>query len=78
MSAKQQDYTTAQAAETLGLSLKEIQRLCLAGKFGRKIGRDWLISAREVEAYRKADRRRGWPKGKPRGRKAAKKKPGSK
>ena len=59
--------TTAQAAEFLKLSEKRVRELALAGRLkGQRIGRDWLFEPEELKRFKKLDRPRGWPKGRPR------------
>lgn len=44
--------TTARVAVLLGLSRRQVQHLCRTRGLGRKVGRDWLLTAAEVEALR--------------------------
>jgi excisionase family DNA binding protein len=49
------DLTTTQAAARLGITPRRVQALIALGRLfpgARKVGRDWLIPAREVEAAR--------------------------
>ncbi len=47
---KFEDYlTSAEAAKKLGFSADHVRKLLLQGKLrGKKIGRNWIISTREV------------------------------
>jgi len=54
-------FTTAEAAERLGLSRVRIVQLCNDGRFGRKLGRDWIITEDEIEAFEQLDRGPGRP-----------------
>lgn len=50
--------TLIQAAELLGLSPSTLRVQIRKGKLhAEKIGRDWHVSAREVERYRRENRR---------------------
>jgi excisionase family DNA binding protein len=53
--------TTAEAADRLGISEVRIRQLCQDGRLGRKIGRDWLFTAEEVESFRRQSRPTGRP-----------------
>lgn len=50
--------TTAEAAGLLGLSEREVQRLCLVGRFGRRHHRTWILTRGEISAYRRRPRGR--------------------
>ena len=59
--------TTSQVAKELGVSPRRVQALIKAGRLrAERVGRDWLIRPRDVDAVR--DRKGGWPKGRPRKR----------
>jgi hypothetical protein len=45
-------YTVAEAAEALELSEPRIRTLCQEGRIGRKVGRDWVITADDIESMR--------------------------
>jgi excisionase family DNA binding protein len=51
--------TTEQVAQRLGLSQGRIEVLAREGRFpnARKLGRDWVIPARDVEEFAKIERR---------------------
>lgn len=55
LAASQADdmYTTAKAAEKLGISEIRVRQLCQQGRLGRKVGRDWVISLDEINDYRR-------------------------
>lgn len=54
-------FTTAEAAARLGLSEVRIRQLCNDGRFGRKLGRDWIITEDEIQAFEGLDRPAGRP-----------------
>ncbi len=43
--------TTYEAAERLGVSDRRVRQFCLAGRLGRRIGRDWAITEAQVEKF---------------------------
>lgn len=45
-------YTVAQAAEALDISQQRVRALCADGRCGRKVGRDWVLTAADVESLR--------------------------
>jgi len=52
-------YTTAQAAEHIGVKVNAIQLAIWRGKLiAFKIGRDWLIDAKELDRWNKVRRKR--------------------
>jgi len=54
--------TTLQAAERLGVSRQEVQRLITAGRLkAEKIGRDWIVDKRSIAAYERNRRGPGRP-----------------
>lgn len=53
-------YSTAEAARILGVSRDRVIDLCNAGRMGRKIGRDWVITAADIRLNQ--ERRPGRPK----------------
>ena len=58
--------TTAQAAERLGVSRRQVQSLIQSGDLHAvKWGRDYQLSSADVAAYQRQPR--GWPKGRKRG-----------
>lgn len=44
--------STTEAAKVLGVNEQRIRQLCAEGRMGRKVGRDWVITAEEIEANR--------------------------
>jgi len=48
--------TVQDAAKELGLSEQRIRVLCKEGRLGQKIGRQWLITYEELEAFKQLDR----------------------
>lgn len=49
--------TTRQAADELGLSLRAVQYLCVAGKLpAQRVGRDYLIERKDLELVREGRR----------------------
>jgi excisionase family DNA binding protein len=51
--------TTAQVAETLGLTEQAVRlRLKRGHMAGRKVGRDWIVTRAEVERWRERGRMR--------------------
>jgi hypothetical protein len=45
------------AAEILGMKVGSVQAACRAGRFGRKVRGQWLITDQEIEVYRHSYRR---------------------
>lgn len=45
-------YTVAEAAEALELSEPRVRVLCQEGRMGKKVGRDWVISAEDIETMK--------------------------
>lgn len=58
--------TVQKTAEILGLSPRRVRVLCRTGRLGRKIADRWVITAEEVEDFRKLARPPGWKKGRAR------------
>lgn len=54
-----EEITTAEAARRLGVSVQRVRQLCAAGRLGRKHGRDWIISAADLDGL---DTRPGRPR----------------
>lgn len=54
--------TIKQVADELDLSETSVRRFCYDGRFGNKIGRQWLISREELDAFKELDRKPGRPK----------------
>lgn len=58
----EQTYSTSQAAEKLGLSLRRVQALVSTGLLkANKTGRDWAIPEDEVERFKQKERLAGRP-----------------
>lgn len=56
--------TTTQAATELGIQPGSVKKLCQRGILkAERIGRDWLISQKEVERYKVERRSAGRPHG---------------
>lgn len=53
---------TVQAAERLGINPSLVRRYCLQGRLGKKIGRNYAITERDLERFAALERRPGWPK----------------
>lgn len=53
--------TTAEAATRLNLSEVRVRQLCVAGRLGKKMGRDWLISEEELAEFSEIPRPVGRP-----------------
>lgn len=53
--------TVQQAAQELNVTQNYVRLLCNEGRFGVKIGRQWLISREELDAYKRTKRRPGRP-----------------
>lgn len=54
--------TVADVARELGITQVTVRRYCLEGRLGRKVGRQWLVTRQQLDAF-KAQRR---PPGRPR------------
>lgn len=51
-----------QAAEELGLSENRVREFCQEGRFGEKVGHQWIITRAELEDFKKIPRKRGNPR----------------
>lgn len=61
------DYTTAEAAALLDVQRDTVQRYIKRGLItAEKRGRDYFITADELERFQRERRSVGYPKGKPR------------
>ena len=47
-------YTCLEAAEALGVTDRRVRVLCSSGRLGRKHGRAWIISEKDLKQYRDA------------------------
>lgn len=54
-------FTTAEAAEKLGLDERRVRQFCEAGRLGVKIGRNWAISEADLKRFAKKPRAVGRP-----------------
>lgn len=55
-------YSTAEAAEALGVSERRIRALCGEGRMGRKVGDTWVIVDEEIKEYKETRRAPGRPR----------------
>jgi excisionase family DNA binding protein len=51
-------YNTKEAATLLGLSPVHVRTLCEQGRLGSKVGRDWIITQEELDAFERRPRGR--------------------
>lgn len=62
--------TTKQVAAELGVSMRRVQAMILAGRLrARKDGKSYVIREKDLESVR--ERKPGWRKGVPRGKRKA-------
>lgn len=54
-------YSTAEAAEKLGITESLVRRYCRHGRIGTRIGKVWVISADEIRLFKQIDRQPGNP-----------------
>jgi hypothetical protein len=47
-------YTCLEAAAVLGVNETRVRVLCRSGRLGCKHGRDWMITEKDLKAYRDA------------------------
>ena len=47
-------YTCTEAAAALGVTDTRVRVLCRSGRLGRKHGRVWVITEKDLQAYRDA------------------------
>ena len=52
MSTTQKLYGTHEAAQELELTDGRIRQICRKGNIGVKVGRDWLLTAKDLEKVR--------------------------
>jgi len=55
-------YTTAEAADVLGLSQIRVKQFCAEGRLGRKIGRHYAITLAQLRKFQAIERRPGRPR----------------
>jgi hypothetical protein len=48
-----------QAAEKLDLTPQRVRQFCREGRLGRRVGKTWVITDAELEAFAKIPRLRG-------------------
>ncbi len=51
-----------QAAKELGVSGNRVREFCQEGRLGEKVGRQWIITRAELEAFKQIPRKRGAPR----------------
>lgn len=54
-------YTTAEAAEVLGISARLVKRYCKEGRLGEKIGRNYSITEAQLRRFMESPRSPGRP-----------------
>ena len=54
--------TVQQIAEELDLSEHRVREFFREGRFGKKVGRQWLATRTELEEFKKIPRTRGAPR----------------
>lgn len=47
--------TVKEVAASLGISEKRVREYCRAGRLGRKVGRQWIITKEEFERFVRDD-----------------------
>ncbi len=52
----------SEVAKELGRSEKRVREYCRQGRLGRKVGRQWVITRAELEAFKKIPRKHGAPR----------------
>ena len=55
--------TVAEVAKALGLSEGRVRVLCQQGRLGQRVAGVWLITTAELDAFRRARRGPGRPRG---------------
>lgn len=51
-----------EVAGELGVSENRVREYCQEGRLGEKVGRQWVITREELEAFKKIPRKRGAPR----------------
>ena len=51
-----------QVANELGISENRVREFCQEGRLGEKVGRQWIITRSELEAFKLIPRKRGAPR----------------
>lgn len=54
--------TVEQAAEELNLTPQRVRIFCREGRLGRRVGRTWIITRKELEEFKKIPRPPGRPR----------------
>ena len=54
--------TVAQVAKELDITGNTVRQYCQAGRLGRKIGRQWLITREELDTFKEQRRPPGRPR----------------
>ena len=54
-------FSTTEAAEVLGVTPRLVNRFCGEGRLGRKIGRNWAITERDLQRFAAIPRTTGHP-----------------
>jgi excisionase family DNA binding protein len=54
--------TVQEVAKELGRSEKRVREYCREGRLGHKVGRQWIITRTELEAFKKVPRIHGAPR----------------
>ena len=54
-------FSTAEAAEQLGITESLVRRYCREGRIGSRVGERWVISADEIRLFGKIKRTPGRP-----------------
>jgi hypothetical protein len=61
--------TLAQVSRELGIDASRLRRLATRGVLhAQKLGKTWITTRRDMEAFAARDRPRGWPTGRPKTR----------
>ena len=59
--------TLKQVAQELGIDTSRLRRLAARGALrAQKLGKTWITTRRDVDAFAVTERPRGWPRGRPR------------
>jgi len=56
--ATQKLYSTYEAAEILSLTVGRICQVCRWNSIGTKIGRDWILTAKDLQKLRSVENRK--------------------
>lgn len=58
---KEKLYNCKEAADILGLTDGRIRQICRWNSIGQKVGRDWLLTAKDLEILRSEENRKKTP-----------------